>query len=728
MSDRTPERNLPSPGKGAVTRRQALAYGRNAAIAAGLAGAFSLESPATAAAVADGVSGNLAAPAPDASPYVSTSDVVTSWTGNTFSGATEWVQDFVFNIAVAADGTVYTVSFWDEAGNYAGIYKDGHLIGNCKGANGDAVAVNGAYAYLTVGNGLTRFTLNGTGTSLTFNVGSPPAAAAASATQVVATDRVSNQVKVFDAATGSLQRSWSVNKPGAVAIDGDGGIWVVENITRDTNDGHFWHVDSARPARILHFSNTGTALPGTISGPAGDWIPTSLAIDVHGDLLVGDNGPLRQVHTYGNLSGTPVQTRSLGLAGGIGAGTPGRNIADKFFGITGVGGDSAGNVYVAMCEFGSWIRKFDPLGNLVWQLQGSAFVDAADFDPQSDGLDVYTKQCHYRLDVTKPPGRDVAWRGYSLDSVKYPQDARLFLTGHQHHAASPSLLRKNGSLYMYVTGMYCSHLLIYRFEGEIAKPSGAFFKQHWTGDDPTWPPYQPAEGQWIWRDLSGNGAFEAGEYLQPGTGQNSPGNCWVWFVDTNGDVWEGGDRNLRRYPLQGFDAQGNPIYDYASMVTIPLPAPFSTVRRLHYDVDGDVMYMSGYTPTAPFDNAYWKECGKVLARYDRWSTGNRTATWTMLLPWDTTSTPVVTMVGLAWAGDYIFTVGVQTRGQVWVWRASDGSAVGSWLPGSNVGGVTRTGWVDIPYGISAVRRSTGEYLVNVEDDLFNKVLLYRWVP
>ncbi|MFF2324741.1 MULTISPECIES: hypothetical protein [unclassified Streptomyces] len=728
MSDRTPERNLPSPGKSAVTRRQALAYGRNAAIAAGLAGVFSFDNAATAAATTDAASGSLPARAPGAIPYAGTSDVVTSWTGNTFSGATEWVQDFVFDIAVAADGTVYTVSFWDEAGNYAGIYKDGHLVGNCRGANGDAVAVNGAYAYLAVGNGLTRFALNGTGTSLTFNVGSPPAAATASATQVVATDRVSNLVKVFDAATGSLLRSWSVSKPGAVAIDADGGIWVVENITRDTNDGHFWHVDAAHPARILHFSNTGAALPGTISGPASDWIPTSLAIDVHGDLLVGDNGPLRQVHTYGNLSGTPVLARSLGLAGGIGAGTPGRNLADKFFGITGVGGDAAGNVYVALCEFGSWIRKFDSAGNLVWQLQGSAFVDAADFDPDSDGLDVYTKQCHYRIDVTKPPGRDVAWRGYSLDSVKYPQDPRLFLTGHQHHAASPTLLRKNGSLYMYVTGMYCSHLLIYRFEGEIARPSGAFFKQHWTGDDPTWPPYQPAQGQWIWRDVSGNGAFEAGEYLQPGTGLNSPGNCWVWFVDTNGDVWEGGDRDLRRYPLQGFDAKGNPIYDYASMVTIPLPAPFTTVRRLHYDVDSDVMYMAGYTPTAPFENAYWKECGKVLARYDRWSTGNRTATWTMLLPWDTTATPGVTTVSLAWAGDYIFTVGVQTRGQVWVWRASDGSAVGSWLPGSNVGGVTRTGWVDIPYGISAVQRSTGEYLVNVEDDLFNKVLLYRWVP
>ncbi|MFF2411589.1 hypothetical protein [Streptomyces sp. NPDC058092] len=52
------------------------------------------------------------------------------------------MQNFIFNIAVAADGTVYTVNFWDEAGNYAGIYKDGHLIGNCRGANSDAVAVS----------------------------------------------------------------------------------------------------------------------------------------------------------------------------------------------------------------------------------------------------------------------------------------------------------------------------------------------------------------------------------------------------------------------------------------------------------------------------------------------------------------------------------------------------------------------------------------------------------
>ncbi|MCL2550533.1 MAG: hypothetical protein FWE75_00130 [Actinomycetia bacterium] len=733
QSSSTPESTSPDRS---MSRRRLLTHGRNAAFVAGTALAIPAAGTAAARAAA-GTQGTSAATAGAAAPAAMTpmvtpttplTNVVTSWTGNTFSGATEWVQDFVFNIAVASDGTVYTVSFWDEAGNYAGIYKDGHMIGNCRGANGDAVAVNDSYVYLSVGNGLTRYNRDGTATSLTFAVGSPPAAAAASATQVVATDRSANQVKIFDAATGALVRSWSVNQPGSVAIAANGDIWVVANVTRDTNDGHFWHVDASRPAQILHFSNTGTQLGGTISGPSSAWIPTSLAIDVSGNLLVGDNGPLRQVHTYTNLSGTPSLARSLGQAGGIGAGTPGRVTSDKFFGIVGVGGDSAGNVYVAMFEFGTWLRKFNSAGTVVWQLQGSAFVDAGDFDPTADGIEVYTKQCHYSMNYGRAPGTDATWRSYTLDSVAYPQDARLFLTGHQHHAASPFLRRLNGQLYMFVTGMYCSHMLIYRFQGEIAKPSGAIFKARWNGDDPTWPPNQPATGEWIWRDISGNGAFEAGEYLQTGTGLNSPSNCWVWFVDDHGNIWEGGDRDLRYYPLQGFDAQGNPIYTYASRQTIPLPAPFTVVRRLHYDVTTDVMYMSGYTADQVFDNAHWKECGKVLVRYDKWSTGNRTPTWSLVLPWDTAANPVVTMVTMDYAGDYIFACGIATRGQVWVWKAADASPVGTWQPGANVGGVDRTGWVDVPYGLTATRRSNGDYLVQVEDDLFNKVLLYRWTP
>lgn len=162
-----------------------------------------------------------------------------------------------------------------------GIYKDGDLVGDCHSANGDAVAVNSKNVYLTVGNGLTAFSLAGVAGTLTFAVGSPPAPAAATDTQVIATDRVQNRVVVFDAATGTIVRTWSVTMPGAVAVDPKSGdVWVVSGVTRDTDDGHFWHAGTNGPPVVLGFSNTGTPLSGTISGPAATWLPTCLAIDV----------------------------------------------------------------------------------------------------------------------------------------------------------------------------------------------------------------------------------------------------------------------------------------------------------------------------------------------------------------------------------------------------------------------------------------------------------------
>ena len=45
-----------------------------------------------------------------------------------------------------------------------------------------------------------------------------------------------------------------------------------------------------------------------------------------------------------------------------------------------------------------------------------------------------------------------------------------------------------------------------------------------------------------------------------------------------------------------------------------------------------------------------------------------------------------------------------------------------------VGGVENTGWVDLLTGITAFKRSTGEYLVFVEENYKAKSLIYRWKP
>ena len=80
------------------------------------------------------------------------------------------------------------------------------------------------------------------------------------------------------------------------------------------------------------------------------------------------------------------------------------------------------------------------------------------------------------------------------------------------------------------------------------------------------------------------------------------------------------------------------------------------------------------------------------------------------------------------AGDYAFTGGWQERGKIWVNRLSDGAEIGVLEPGETVGGVENTGWIDLLTGINAFKRSTGEYLVFVEENYKAKSLIYRWKP
>jgi len=80
------------------------------------------------------------------------------------------------------------------------------------------------------------------------------------------------------------------------------------------------------------------------------------------------------------------------------------------------------------------------------------------------------------------------------------------------------------------------------------------------------------------------------------------------------------------------------------------------------------------------------------------------------------------------AGDYVFTGGWKERARVHVNRLSDGVPVGTLDPGSTVGGLEKTGWIDILTGITAHKKSDGEYLVFVEEDYRGKVILYRWHP
>ncbi len=92
--------------------------------------------------------------------------------------------------------------------------------------------------------------------------------------------------------------------------------------------------------------------------------PTALAMDNQGRLLVAENGSRQQVLIY-NLTSTPTLVGTFGTQRGIYSGTPGEVGELKLGGLTGVGTDANGNIYVSLDGFnrsGTDLRKFNASG------------------------------------------------------------------------------------------------------------------------------------------------------------------------------------------------------------------------------------------------------------------------------------------------------------------------------------------------------------------------------
>jgi len=443
--------------------------------------------------------------------------------------------------------------------------------------------------------------------------------------------------------------------------------------------------------------------------------PTALALANDGQLMVADSltGPRQQVLFYDVADPEhPRLTRAFGERGGIGAGTPGKVTPTKFWGIRGLGMDAAGNLYVAMSEMGTVLRKFSPEGKLLWELYGLCFVDLACADPTTDGRDVWGIQEHYVMDYTKPVSREAKWTGYSLDRRRYPRDPRGLMFVKQqgeHGLTSPQVVYLNGKRFLFVGGMFASNFInIFRYDGEIAVPSGLILQ--WGNDlyntDLKWPPNRPP-GTSIWRDANGDGDYQADEFT-PNTDRAQPGPFWV---DKKGNIWMA--YGFFRYDYQGLDAKGNPIYRGDKITVLDKPEGVKKVARVVYLDDSDTLIVAD-------EGSDMRHIGRVFI-CPHYLAGNRK--------------PVSFISGagaeagcVAAVGEYVFTGGWKARGRICINRLDDGAEIGVFDPGPMVGGVENTGWMDVLTGISAFQRSDGEYLVFVEEDYKAKVLLYRWKP
>ncbi|TAF07668.1 MAG: hypothetical protein EAZ77_08950 [Nostocales cyanobacterium] len=667
----------------------------------------------------------------------------TSWLGNTIGKGKLRVQNNIEAMYVTGNGEIYTNSHWDEAGGEAGIYKDGKVIGfleDLHGWNrlgGKAVTVNSKYIYVAMSQGgmssqkegyppdgktwysVRRYNLagkpvpfaGGNGWDKSMLIISEKGEVTGLATignKLFVSNAAANIVGIYNTETMQKMGSFAVTNPGGIAIDPQGTLWIIQNKKGSTT------------GKIIHYDQTGKKLPQQIVDVVD---PTAIAIYKQDRLLVADNSIRQQVIIY-NIKNKPVQVGTFGTKNGIYSGVPGEVQNLKLYGITAVGADQTGNLYINNNGFnksGTDLRKFSSSGKLQWQLLGLIFVDNADTDPKSDGVNLFTKHEEYWMDYSKPAGKQWTYKAYTLNPFKYPQDPRL------HTAPDGPIFRRiQGKPFLFLTDMFGSLLQIYRFQpttdGKIAIPAGMFVGTSDKGKaiNGNWPPHQPSKGEWIWRDKNGNGAFDQNEY------DNSQDYPYIggWWVDTKGDVWKTlrTKDGIRHYPLQGLDSKGNPIYTYNSMQKEKTPRIFSDLRRIEYFPETDTMYLSGFTAEHPASGDDTGVVGSEIARFDNWRKGNRTPRWRTVVPYDNTGKREISTASMSVAGDYVFAVTVKTA-EVYVYKAATGKLVHKFGPGPEVGG--ESGWVDIPHGIRAFRRANGEYLVFVEENWQGKVIIYR---
>ncbi len=702
-------------------------------------------------------------------------EVRVSWIGNTYGGADDqWVQNFIDGMFVASDGTVFLTSGWDEGGGEAGIYRDGERLGHLPDTHGwgrfasHAITADERYIYLSMvqsgcdggdadalnSNGLNQYPPcdeEGEGPIWlsvrrhdreTFEVVPFPQGYGVDGGQLIVevvpageedlpltglailegelfvSSPYTDQVKVYDTEALTLQREFEVDQPNEIAIGPDGDLWILQRYPVAT------HTHSEE-SRITRYSPQGERRQQTIAFDQTAQ-PTALVFDGKGRLWITDNGIRQQVLIYDHLDDEPRLVDTFGVEGGIYSGVAGVVAPLKFYDLQAIGFDAEGHIYIGMgsARSGSHLQSYTPAGELRWEVQGLLFVDSLGIDPTSDGAIVYGKHERFALDYTvNQPGQEAQYLAYTLDPFRYPDDPRNF--------SSPTdvfVQVIDGQRFLYMTDMYTSYIAIYRFnaetDGEIAIPSGLIAKE-----SIDWIPGiegQPENSAVIWRDLNGNGGFDAGEI----EGQADPQDTvytWGWWIDTDGTIWRANrEYGIRSFPLQGLDEVGNPIYTFASSILEPNPAPFDAqegdtgdINRLIYLPETDTLYLTGYTARYPNDADAWGELGRVIVRYDSWSSGDRVPDWELVPKWSPDESPI----GLDIAGAYLFLAYTYPQpSHVLVYSARDGQLVTRFAPDETVG--EDSGWFDIRY----LQRANGEYVVFAEEDARAKNLIYRWQP
>lgn len=685
-----------------------------------------------------------------------------NWTG---SGNLSSGNNFGWSQTDSADGSVYLLSYGEEGGLTLRRYgQDGTLIWSGGGFANVGIAVNATHVFVSrrVGNqdlvvrllardGSSAPFTQAAGGQIVFNNDAfdPRAGTdhpggkytpdeyrqqfstwgmAADSRRVWVSNYRKDRVEVYSAVTGLKLGEFTAESPLGIAIEADGAtsgtIWVANNSDRVsrmtyTADGlgvYTFTEDTSR--RITGLSEpSGLSIGGTSN-----------------HLFVGEKGT-GKIREY-DITQTPPALAGLGSS--FGSLQPDGPITSEsqfyFIRWAGVAVDRQGIINViddnrVMRYFGEsgGGHSAGDLDNYWMGIFGPAPVDS--FNYTADGkFTLIDGAFETEIDPEYAGGPRPGWLG----------DGSWRLVGRYFDevAGVRRTLNDNGTLrdYRFAFGGPSQTATIYALGPSGARLS-AIVGMGWTGANRL---QVPQGGRFNWTDTDGDGQIDWGgggsgtsgevTWTVP-LGQNGQPNPYVLnpgWVDYSGNVWAVIDKDIVKVPLQGFDAQHNPIYSWGSAVTV---APFQDddydfmPRFVRIAANGDI-YALGTTKffgnLSPTGNSEIHG-GDWLARYD--SSGNRK----LLMPIVFDNTDNLT-VAMAFdendPNSEYFYVGVGEGASFYVRQYTKDGLLVSTL--DSTGAIVDTGWIDHGFGLNAFTHPvTGKTYVFGEDIVIGRTIRYR---